>query len=324
MSVSTEVEVLLRLMAASGVPSLERLPIADARGAYAQIGAMLGGSSLDMHAVEELSADIVATEIPLRLYRPRQLPKGPAPLVVYLHGGGWVAGSLDSHDKVCRRLAHFSGCAVLAVDYRLAPEHPMPTGAEDVIAVLRWVVDAAGGLDIDPQRIAIAGDSAGASLSAVACLALRGSEVKLCAQVLFYPAADNTQAAWTRFPARQENAEVPPLTAELMRHWTGLFLGENGDPQDYRISPLLASDHLDLPPALIVTAECDTLRDDGRAYRDALKAAGNQVEHLELLGMIHGFIEMPGALPGTAWVMEHAATFIRSQLGLLPLANAQA
>lgn len=323
MNVTPEVEALLRLMAASGLPPLDRLPIADARSAYAQIGAMLGGSSLDMQAVEELNADTAAAEIPLRLYRPRQLPEGPAPLVVYLHGGGWVVGSLDSHDKVCRRLAHFSGCAVLAVDYRLAPEYPMPTGAEDVIAVLRWLAGAASALNIDPRRIAIAGDSAGASLSAVACLALRDSEVKLRAQVLFYPAADNTQAAWARFPARQENAEVPPLTAELMQHWTGLFLGETGDPQDYRISPLLADDHFNLPPALIVTAECDTLRDDGRAYSDALKAAGNQVEHLELPGMIHGFIEMPGALPGTAWVMERAAAFIRSQLGLSPLANAQ-
>ncbi|MGY8817820.1 MAG: alpha/beta hydrolase [Pseudomonadales bacterium] len=319
MNVSPEVEALMQMMAASGVPSFERLPIADARKAYVQLGAKLGGPSLEVQSVEELNADVAAAGIPLRLYRPQQLPEGPAPLVVYLHGGGWVVGGLDSHDKVCRRLAHLSGCAVLAVDYRLAPEHSMPTGAYDVIAVLHWLVRAATLLNIDPQRIAIAGDSAGASLSAVACLALRSSEVKLRAQVLFYPAADMTEAAWTRFPARQENADVPPLTADLIRHWTGLFLGESGDPQDYRISPLLADDHRDLPPALIVTAECDTLRDDGRAYCDALRAAGNQVEHLELAGMIHGFIEMPGALPGTAWVMERAATFLRSQLGLSPL-----
>lgn len=125
-------------------------------------------------------------------------------------------------------------------------------------------------------------------------------------------------------PVAKENAEVLPLTAELMKHWTGLFLGEIGDPQDYRISPLLAKDHRNLPPALIVTAECDVLRDEGRAYSDALEVAGNQVDHLELPGMIHGFIELPVALPGTAWVMERATTFIRRQFGLPLLAQAQA
>jgi len=324
MNISSEVKALLQQMAASGAPTLDRLPIADARRAYVQIGAMLGGPTLEMQPVEDLTAHTAAAAIPLRLYRPLHMSTEPAPLTVYLHGGGWVVGGLESHDKVCRRLAHLSGCAVLAVDYRLAPEHPMPTGAEDVIAVLRWLVGETRALNIDPQRIAIAGDSAGASLSAVACLALRDSEVSLCAQVLFYPSTDNTQAAWARFPSRQENAEVPPLTAELMNHWTDLFLGETEDPKDYRISPLLARDHRNLPPALIVTAECDVLRDEGRAYSDALKVSGNQVDHLELPGMIHGFIELPAALPGTAWVMERAATFIRGQFGLPPLAQAQA
>jgi acetyl esterase len=306
-----DVRELLAAMAASGAPPLESLPLAQRREAYRQIGASLGGEPVPVREVRALLADGPAGKIPLRLYLPDRADGVPYGVTVYLHGGGWTLGDLDSHDRICRRLVHASGCGVVSVDYRLAPEHPAPAGPEDVLAAIRWLASHAMSLGLDPERIAVAGDSAGGSLAAVACQRLRG-EVPLRAQVLFYPSTDLSPAG-EHFPSRYENGAVPPLTLELMHALSSPFT-EGFDTADTRLSPLREADLRNLPPALIVTAECDVLRDDGRYYRDALRAAGVPVEFVEVPGMVHGFVEMAGVLRAAIEVLEHAGAYLGKML----------
>ncbi|WP_369977081.1 alpha/beta hydrolase [Xanthomonas bundabergensis] len=298
-------------MAASGAPALEALPIPEMRQAYRQIGVLLGGEPLPVAQVRDLAADGPAGPIPLRLYLPVARPQTAHAAVVYLHGGGWSVGDLDSHDKVCRRLAQAAGCAVVGVGYRLAPEHPAPAGPQDVVAAIRWLAAQAGALDLDAQRLAVAGDSAGGSLAAVACQQLRG-EVALRAQVLFYPSTDLSPAA-REFPSRRENGAVPPLTLALMQAMSDPFVAAF-DTRDPRLSPLRAPDLRGLPPALIYAGACDVLRDDGRRYAEALRAAGGAVEYVELPGMVHGFVEMAGVLPAAVQAIEYAGAFLRARL----------
>ncbi|EEA00165.1 Alpha/beta hydrolase fold-3 domain protein [Burkholderia sp. H160] len=307
-----DVRELLAAMAGSGEPPLESLPLEARRAAYRQIGARLGGEPLPVREVRELLADGPAGKIPLRLYLPDQTAGVLCGVTVYLHGGGWTLGDLDSHDKICRRLVRASGCGVVSVDYRLAPEHPAPAGPEDVLAAIRWLARHAKSLGLDPERIAVAGDSAGGSLSAVACQRLRG-EVPLRAQVLFYPSTDLSPAAQD-FPSRCENGAVPPLTLELMHALSSPFM-DGFDTTDTRLSPLREPDLRDLPPALIVTAECDVLRDDGRYYRDALRSAGVPVEFVEIPGMVHGFVEMAGVLPAAVDAIERAGAYLGERIG---------
>jgi acetyl esterase len=307
-----DVLAVLANMAASGAPALETLPIQAMRQAYLQIGGLLGGEALPMAQVRDLVTDGPAGSIPLRSYLPVAAAPAAQAAIVYLHGGGWTVGGLDSHDKVCRRLALAAGCTVVSVGYRLAPEYPAPAGPQDAVAAIRWLAAHAGDLGLDAARLAVAGDSAGASLAAVACQQLRGSEVALRAQALFYPSTDLSPAA-ADFPSRRQNGAVPPLTLAVMQALSTPFVVDF-DTHDPRVSPLRAQDLHGLPPALVYTADCDVLRDDGRLYADALRAAGVAVEHVELPGMVHGFVEMAGALPAAARAIEHAGAYLRARL----------
>lgn len=306
-----EVLRVMEAMAANNAPALESLPIPQMREAYRQISANLGGEPLPVGSVREAQAEGPLGPIQLRLYLPDHDDAARA-ATIYLHGGGWSIGDIDTHDKVCRRLVHTSGHAVVSVGYRLAPEHPAPAGPDDVVAAVRWLFRHAGELGLDPQRLAVAGDSAGGSLSAVATQQLRG-EVPLRAQVLFYPATDLSPAA-EGFSSRFENGNVPPLTLAAMHALSDPFV-RDFDTTDPRLSPLRASDFHGLPPALIFAGECDVLRDDGRHYRDALQKAGVEVDYVEVPGMVHGFIEMAGVLPAAVQAFERAGTFLRKRLG---------
>ncbi|HEU4424196.1 MAG TPA: alpha/beta hydrolase [Pilimelia sp.] len=220
---------------------------------------------------------------------------GPHPLLVFFHGGGFVAGSVDSHDEPCRILCRYGGVHVLSVSYRLAPEHPFPAGVEDAYAAAQWAMRHAGRLGADPERVGIGGDSAGGNLATVACLlAVRREAARPAAQVLLYPPTDY-MTAW---PSREAFAQDLLLTGRdiefCYRHYA-----PDADADDERHSPLRSTDLVGMPPAMIVTAAFDPLRDEGEAYADALRKAGNRVVDWRVPGMVHGFFNLT-ALSRTA------------------------
>lgn len=304
MAMDPEVQQLLAAMAQDAGQASGSADLQQQRASYATVGARLGGAPPPMAQVTDLFALADQGQIPLRQYRPASLAAGLQPGLIYIHGGGWVMGDLDTHDIVCRRLAQACGCTVVAVDYRLAPEHPFPAGPDDVIAASRWIHANAEALGIDRACLGIVGDSAGGSLSAVACLAHRDQlDPPLCCQVLIYPGTDNTRQGSTRH-SRIEQAGTPPLTGPEMQAMIDQYLPEEADTYDWRASPLLAKDHTRLPPALLITGGYDPLRDEGVAYAQALVDGGVEVLHRHFPGQIHGFIEMGGVLSAVEEAMQ--------------------
>lgn len=274
---------LLALMASAGAPPVETSTPEAARAARA---ALLRPSPEPIAEVR----DVDAGGVPCRFYRPeRRRSQG---LLVYVHGGGWVLGDLESHDDPCRAIANRAGCCVLAVDYRLAPEGPFPAGLDDVVTVSRWVSYHATDLDCDPGRLAIGGDSAGGNLAAAV---VNAGIVSWCHQLLVYPATDLR----AEHPSHSENAEGYFLTAAGIRWFTAHYVsGEESSLTDPRVSPLLAADASLAagPPAMVITAEYDPLRDEGAAYAARLAAAGVPTSHVQFAGQIHGFFSMFGFL----------------------------
>jgi acetyl esterase len=264
----------------------------------------------DLHEVRDLRIG----ELPARLYRP--IP-GPGPLVVYLHGGGWTIGSLDSHDRMCRRLADGSGAAVLAIDYRLAPEHPWPASVDDTVAVLRWVASAPAGpgpdgLGLAPTAVAVAGDSAGGTLAALGCLRLRDEDPPALPdlQVLLYA---NTDLAGAQ-PSMREKATGWGLDAATVRFFNTQWVPDQARWSDPGISPLHAPDLSGLPRALVVSAEHDPLRDESEAYARRLRDAGVEVELRREPGLIHGFMTLDEISPACAAAADRVAAGVRALL----------
>src|SRR5262245_34428066 len=238
----------------------------------------------DIAVVKDLEIPGPAGRIPVRVYRP--VPQGELPLLVYFHGGGWAICSLETHDATCRELANGAGCAVVSVDYRLAPEHRFPAAPEDCYAALGWVAGNAAAIGADASRIAVGGDSAGGNLSAVvARLARDRRGPRLCHQLMIYPVTDYAFDT----PSYRQNAEGPLLTREAMRAFWKLYLAREEDGRSPYASPLRAADLASLPPAHVITAEYDPLRDEGEAYARRLEAAGVPVSVRRYDGMVHGF-----------------------------------
>jgi len=225
--------------------------------------------------------DLTDGPVPIRLYRPEGEPGSTG--IAYFHGGGFVIGSIETHDLQARALCRATGMVVASADYRLAPEDPWPAAAEDAIAVIRWALERF-------DRVAVAGDSAGGNLAAVAAQELRD---RVAAQLLVYPVVDLSHDEDNRFPSLVENADGYFLTADDMRFFERHYLGDMADRRDPRASPLYG-DLAGLPPAVVVTAEYDPLRDEGDAYAEAMRAAGVQVEHLRCDGLVHGFVGFAG------------------------------
>jgi acetyl esterase len=247
-----------------------------------------------------------AGAIPVRQYSPEG--PGPHPLVVFYHGGGWTAGSLDTHDNVCRALVNRADCCVVSVDYRLAPEHPFPAAFEDCYAALEWAGEYAETIHCDPGRIAVAGDSAGGNLSAAVCLRARderrgvgfhgeaGDAPEVVHQGLIYPAVNSP--AGPSFQSYEENSEGYFLERESMEYYYDNYVQDPSDARNAYLAPLLADDLSDLPPASILTAGFDPLRDEGHAYADRLREAGVEVSQHQLDGQVHGFVSMTNELDG--------------------------
>jgi acetyl esterase len=252
--------------------------------------------------------------LPARVYAPKRPKRGdqpPLPLVVYFHGGGWVWGNVRSYDAACAHIANRVGAVVVSVDYRLAPEHRMPTAAEDAYAATVWLAEHADEVSADGTRMAVAGDSAGGNLAAVVTLLARdrgGPDIAL--QVLIYPGTDATLSS----PSIAENANGPLLTAAIVRAYRNLYLGPDGDERDVRISPLLADDLSGLPPALVQSAELDPIRDDAARYAEALQKAGTTVRYTEYVGAPHGYISVPGAVRGSRQALAEIVTELRTHL----------
>jgi acetyl esterase len=268
--------------------------------------------------VEDRTIPGPAGEIPIRIYHPLEPATGPtgsgAPGIAFFHGGGWTICGLDSHDGACRRLANALGAVVVSVDYRLAPEHPFPAAADDSYAATEWVAAHVTELGIDPGRLVVAGDSAGGNLAAVVALMARDrGGPPLAFQLLVYPVIDSSDARNER-PSRSENAVGYFLTLSQMEWYRAQYLADEDAGSDPYVSPHLAESHVGLPPACIVTAEMDLLRDEGEAYGTVLEAAGVAVTVHRAPGMFHGFFNMDAALTGAADAQAVAFATMRSAL----------
>jgi acetyl esterase len=278
------------IIIAANRPPMESLSPPQAREAYLASRQVLQPDAEDVAEIVALEASGPAGLIPLRLYRGRNVGKErPQPALIFFHGGGWVIGDLESHDQVCRALANAAQCLVVAVHYRLAPEHKFPAAVEDAIAATRWIAGNAQRLGIDASRLAVAGDSAGGNLAAVVALDARDNGgPPLVFQLLIYPATDMS----LQWPSHALFAEQLPLRLATMRWFVDHYLRDAGDKEDWRASPLRAASLENLPPALIVTAAFDPLRDEGEAYAKALAGAKVKVALERFAGQIHGFLSM--------------------------------
>jgi acetyl esterase/lipase len=316
MSLHPQCKAFLDQLAAMGGKQLYEMTPAEAR-ATGKALTDLGVPVQEVARIENRTVPGLVQPIPIRIYKP--VPSGTLPALVYFHGGGWVIGSLDSHDRECRALANLSGCAVIAVDYRLAPEHLFPAAVDDAYAATRYVAEHAAEFGIDPQRIAIGGDSSGGNLAAVVTLIAREKGgPKLAFQLLVYPAVDFTD---DHRPSMIQYAEGHFLTRPLMDYFANHYVPKLEDRRRPDASPLYASDFRGLPPALVITAECDLLRDQGELYAQKLREAGVPVTVKRYDGMIHPFFSFGGILDDGRTAVTEAATAVRAALSATAVAG---
>ena len=252
----------------------------------------------------------IGTGSRLHVHRPRGA-EGPLPVVVNFHGGGWCLGTPEQSAWLASHVAERTGSLVVSPTYRLAPEHPYPAAVEDAWAVLQWVAAHASELGGDPSRIAVMGDSAGGNLAAVTALMARDAGgPALQGQVLVYPAVE----MYERYPSEEANAHAPVLTSQQMHTFGHLYLGESYGVEDWEASPIRAASHAGLPPALVLTAFHDPLRDHGSRYVDVLRAAGTQAQLRDYGPGIHGFLSLPGAVPVARRALDDVAAFLTRSL----------
>lgn len=302
-----QAKALLELMVAKGVPPTHMLAPQVARQFYVERRQATQAEPRAVAQVQALQAPGAGGPIALRLYRPAGLPDA-APVLVYFHGGGWTIGDLDTHDVLCRDLADEGRCAVVSVDYRLGPEHRFPAAVDDALAATRWVMAQAQAWGLDARRVAVGGDSAGGNLAAVVALAWRDAQepVPLHFQLLIYPATDMRAVA----PSHTTNGQGYLLTADTIAYFRSQYLGP-AQYSDWRASPLLHDDLSGLPPALVLTAGFDPLRDEGRQYADALSASGTVSQYVCFERQIHGFITMGRVIDEANTAVGLCATALR-------------
>jgi acetyl esterase len=301
---------LLDLLAAAGNPPMPEGTPEQARASYRVLAVDLRDPALlpEIAAVEEITVPGAAGPLPARVYRPESA--GPMPTIVMFHGGGFVIGDLDTHDLTARTLANGCDAVLVSVEYRLAPEHPWPAAPDDVVAATRWAAASSESLGGD-ARVAVAGDSAGGNLAAVAAQAMRDEGVELVGQLLVYPVTD----LGGDYPSYAENAEGYILDVATMAWFGQQYVGHLPDLDwtDPRVSPMHGS-LTGLAPAVVVVAEFDPLRDDGLAYAAALSEAGVPVEVRAYPGLIHGFGDMGRHSPAAQAAVEETVELFRKVL----------
>jgi acetyl esterase len=293
-------------------PPDEREAVIAARDGFSRQSYELMGAAETMGSIRDAEARGPGGPLRVRVYTPAlPLPQGTRrPGIAFAHGGGWVEGSLDSHDRLCRALCNGTGAVVAAIDYRLAPEHPFPAAVEDCVAGALWLHDRGAELDVDARRLALAGDSAGGNLMAVAARRLRdddGPELRL--QALLYPATDATMAC----PSYLELDGDYGLSADAMRRSWHMYL-DGHDPSDPDASPLHAEDLSGLPPALVLTCEYDPLRDEGERYAERLREAGVPATLIRWPGQAHGFVRWRGAIDAAHVALDEVCQALSTAL----------
>ncbi len=309
--VHPEIQAFLQQVAEAGLPSIQELSPEAAReqfeeGMRARLKVF---PAPPVAAVDDRKIPGPAGPIPIRVYHDSDAVGGARPVLAWFHGGGHVIGSLDTHDAIARNLCREAGCLVVSVDYRMGPEHPFPAAVEDCVAAVRWLAEHGGEIGADRERIAIGGDSAGGNLAAVAALLARDEGgPALRHQLLVYPVTDYRcrGVSYERY-ARGYGT----LEAESMLWFRRHYLGGPDRAGDWRASPLLAADHSGLPPALVITAGCDVLRDEGVAYAERLAESGTPCEHAPFAGMIHGFFGLLGVAGAAGEAHTRAARALR-------------
>jgi acetyl esterase len=312
MALDPESQRLIDLMAAANRPAWNTLTPKAARELYLSLRPAAQGPRPVEVKVADRTIPGPAGELPVRLYRPASAPADARlPCLVYAHGGGWVFGNLDSHDVLCAQFALEAGIMVFAIDYRLAPEARFPGAFDDVVAGLQWVAANARSIGVDPSRLAIGGDSAGGNLAAAVSLWARDNNgPKLRLQLLAYPVTD----AVGRAESYRRYEDGYGLNAATMEWFFDHYTPDKPIRSDWRVSPLRAKSLAGLPPALVITAGYDPLRDEGRAYAARLHQEGTQADLMEFGGMLHGFLSSPMLLHGARRGTSLAAAALREAL----------
>lgn len=312
---------LLDLAGKANLPKLEDLTIDAARRQYLDTANRLDRKPAAMEAVTDLAVERPGAEpgetpegqpgdLRIRIYRPKTLAE-PAPALLWFHGGGWVVGSVETTDAVCRGLADGAAAAVISVEYRMGPEAPFPAAIEDAELAWDWLAANAAPLGLDPARIAVGGDSAGGNISAVLAHQCRGKAVRPAFQLLIYPGTDMSR----EHPSVAENAAGYMLEKSTMDWFRGHYMPDDGQRSDPRASPLLSGRFDDLPPAHVQTAGFDPLRDEGIAYVRAMTDAGVAVEHRHDPGLVHGYFNMSGAIAECEVAFQDAVAALRRAFG---------
>lgn len=304
-----QARALIELVIEKGIPPIHTTAPEQARIFYAERRFFSQPDAPEVAQVLDIQTPGPAGAVAVRSYRPLgSAAQDILPALVYYHGGGHVIGDLDTHDVLCRSLSNQAGCAVFSVDYRLAPEHIFPAAADDCIEATKWVHANADKLNIDASRLAIGGDSAGGQLAAVVALALKQTaDFKPVLQLLLYPVTDPS----CERESMRTNGQGYMLTRDSMDYFYGHYMPETWMRSDWRASPMLATDHSGLPPALVLTAGFDPLRDEGRAYADKLSAAGVPTQYICFERQIHGFVPLGRILDEANTAVKLCAQVLR-------------
>jgi acetyl esterase len=305
MSLDPRARALLDMVYRVGAPRFHELSATQARHSMQKLMFAFRPDAPAVASVTEVPIPRPAGGVLMaRYYRPIQAgPEARLPLLLYYHGGGWCVGDVPSYDVLCRELANLSGCAVLSVEYRLAPEHPFPAGVDDALLAVEWSADNADLLEVDPDRFALGGDSAGGNLAVVTALQARDRGYpSIRFLVLVYP---STQMISQR-PSRERYAEGYFLDRETLRWFYERYL-PHGETEDWRASPMRAASLAGLPPMFLVTAGCDPLTDDCLAFAERVREEGGEVVHLPVPGMVHGFFTLGKYFPQANRAVEAAA-----------------